>query len=343
MWPERIESVSQLDDLLSEPSEAATAALRDLPGDIVVLGVGGKMGPTLARMAARASALAGVRRRVFGVSRFSSPGLPARLASWGVEPIQADLLDRAVYDRLPDAPHVVYMAGMKFGTSGQASLTWAMNAHLPALVCERFPSSRIAAFSTGNVYALSPGTGRGSRESDPPGPIGEYAMSCLARERMFEHFSRTRGTPVALLRLNYATELRYGVLVDIAARVRAGRAVPLAMGYLNAIWQGDACAMSLQALAHASSPPLTLNLAGPDVLSVRAIAEELGDRLGMPAAFEGAEAPDALLSDARRAFGLFGPPRVSAGQMIAWIADWTRRGGATLGKPTHFEERTGRF
>lgn len=338
-----IESVSQLDDLLSEPSEATIAALGDLPGDLVILGVGGKMGPTLARMAKRASVLAGVDRRVFGVSRFSSPGLPAQLAAWGIEPIQADLLDRAVYDRLPDAPAVVYMAGMKFGTSGQEPLTWAMNAHLPALVCERYPSSRIAAFSTGNVYALSSSTGRGSSESDPPGPIGEYAMSCLARERIFQYFSETGGTPVALLRLNYATELRYGVLVDIAERVRSGRAVPLAMGYLNAIWQGDACAMSLQALAHASSPAFVINIAGPDVLSVRAIAAEFGTLLGMPVRFEGREAPDALLSDARRALGLFGPPRVSTRQLISWIADWTRRGGATLGKPTHFEERTGRF
>lgn len=339
----RIEDVAQLDEVLSEPSAAAIAALRELPGDIVVLGVGGKMGPTLARMARRASTAAGVERRVFGVSRFSEKGLPAQLAAWGIEPISADLLDRSAYEQLPDAANVVYMAGMKFGTSGQESLTWAMNAHMPALVCERYPSSRIVAFSTGNVYPLSPSTGRGSCESDPPGPIGEYAMSCLARERIFEHFSRTRGTRVALLRLNYATELRYGVLVDIAARVSSGRAVPLAMGYLNAIWQGDACAMSLQALAHAASPALVLNIAGPDVLSVRAVAEEFGRRMEMTARFDGTEATDALLSDARRAFDLFGPPRVSTDQMISWIADWTRCGGATLGKPTHFEERTGRF
>jgi nucleoside-diphosphate-sugar epimerase len=343
MKPERVESVAELDDLLSEPTEAAIAALRDLPGDIVVLGVGGKMGPTLARMAARASDQARVKRRVFGVSRFSSPGLPKQLESWGVEPVQADLLDRAVYARLPDAPNVVYMAGMKFGTSGQESLTWAMNTHIPALVCERYHGSRIAAFSTGNVYALSSSASRGSTESDPPGPIGEYAMSCLGRERMFEHFSRTRGTPVAILRLNYATELRYGVLVDIAERVRGGRAVSLTMGHLNAIWQGDANAMSLQALAHAASPPAILNIAGAEVLSVRALAQAFGERFGVPVRFDGTEAPDALLSDARKAFALLGTPRVSTGQMIAWIADWTRRGGATLGRPTHFEERAGKF
>jgi nucleoside-diphosphate-sugar epimerase len=343
MTPERVENVAALDDALSEPSDATVAALRALPGDIVILGVGGKMGPTLARMAARASTIAGVRRRVFGVSRFSSSGLPEQMEAWGVEPIQADLLNREAYDRLPDAPNVVYMAGMKFGTSGQEALTWAMNAHIPALVCERFPESRIAAFSTGNVYGLTPSASRGSSESDPPGPIGEYAMSCLGRERMFEHFSRTRGTPVAILRLNYATELRYGVLVDIAERVRAGRAVPLAMGHLNAIWQGDASAMSLQALAHAASPPVILNIAGPEVLSVRALAQAFGEQLGAPVQFEGVEAPDALLSDARKAFALFGMPRVGTAQMISWIADWTRRGGASLGRPTHFEERAGNF
>jgi nucleoside-diphosphate-sugar epimerase len=346
MWPAQIDSVAALDDLLSQPSEAAIAALRDLPGDIVILGVGGKMGPTLARMAKRALRLAGPghdTRRVFGVSRFSSSGLPDQLASWGIEPIAADLLDRAAYDRLPDAPNVVYMAGMKFGTSGQESLTWAINTHVPALVCERYPNSRIAAFSTGNVYALSPSSSRGSTETDAPNPIGEYAMSCLGRERIFEHHSRTRGTPVAILRLNYATELRYGVLVDIAARVHAQRPVPLAMGYLNAIWQGDASAMSLQALAHAASPPLVLNIAGPEVLSVRAVAADFAAQLGTRVTFEGTEAPDALLSDARRSSALLGDPRVSTPQLIAWIADWTRRGGESLGKPTHFEERAGRF
>jgi nucleoside-diphosphate-sugar epimerase len=343
MLPELIASVEQLDDLLSEPPEAATAALRALPGDIVVLGVGGKMGPTLARMAKRASNAGTASRRVFGVSRFSNPGLPKQLASWGVEPVQADLLDRTVYDSLPDAANVIFMAGMKFGTAGQQSRTWAMNAYVPALVCERYATSRIAVFSTGNVYGLSPGAGRGSAESETPSPIGEYAMSCLARERIFEHFSCTRGTKVVILRLNYATELRYGVLVDIAARVHAGDAVPMAMGHLNAIWQGDACAMSLQALALAAAPPVVLNIAGGEVLSVRRLAGQFGERLGRPARYEGVEAPDALLSDARRAIALFGPPRVSVDQMIAWIADWTRRGGVTLGKPTHFEERTGRF
>jgi nucleoside-diphosphate-sugar epimerase len=338
-----IADVTELEDLLSDPTEASVNVLRDIPGDIVVLGVGGKMGPTLARMAKRASLASGVDRRVFGVSRFSAPGLEARLQSWGVETVEADLLDRASYARLPDAPNVVYMAGMKFGATGQESLTWGMNVHIPALVSERYRDSRIVAFSTGNVYGLSPITAGGSKEHDALNPAGEYAITCLGRERMFEHFSRTSRLQVVLLRLNYATELRYGVLVDIAQRVHARQPVPLAMGYLNAIWQGDACAMSLAALAHTASPPVVLNIAGPDLLSVRTIAEDLGVRLDRPVVFDGIESGDALLSDGRRALELFGSPRVTPERMLTWIADWVARGGTTLGKPTHFEERSGRF
>jgi nucleoside-diphosphate-sugar epimerase len=235
------------------------------------------------------------------------------------------------------------MTGMKFGSTGQESLTWAMNCHLPALVAQRFRGSRIVAFSTGNVYGLTPAGLGGSREGDALNPVGEYAMSCLGRERIFEHFSRTLGIPTALLRLNYATEMRYGVLVDVARRVQEGVPVPLAMGYLNALWQGDANAMSLCAFAHVSSPPFVLNLAGPETLSVRRVAEEFGRLLGKEAAFEGSEAPDALLSNGQLGHRLFGYPRVSAGQMMAWVADWVRRGGPTLGKPTHFESREGRF
>ena len=301
------------------------------------------MGPTLARMAKRASVLAGVNRRVFGVSRFSSRDLPRQLQSWGIESVEADLLDPPSLASLPDAPNVVYMAGVKFGTTGQESLTWAMNAYLPALVCQRYSESRIAAFSTGNVYGLSPVGGGGSRETDPLNPVGEYAMSCVGRERMFEHFSRTFHLPVTLLRLNYATELRYGVLVDIAQGVHAGRAISLGMGYLNAIWQGDACAMSLQALAHTASPPFVINIAGPELLSVRTVAEAFGARFKKAVMFEGQEADDALLSDGRRSHELFGLPQVTADRLIGWIADWITRGGETWGKSTHFEDRAGRF
>ncbi len=338
-----IRDVAELEDLLSKPSEGTIRSLAVLKGDILVLGVGGKMGPTLARMARRASEAAGISRRVIGVARFSSLSLERQLNSWGIETIRCDLLDRNALAALPDAPNVVYMAGMKFGSTGQEALTWAMNSYLPAIVCEKFSKSRIAVFSTGNVYGLSSVAQAGSRETDSPNPIGEYAMSCLGRERIFEYFSRTLSAPVSIIRLNYATELRYGVLVDIAQRVFCGKPVALSMGYLNAIWQGDANAMSLQSLAHASSPSFVINVAGPELLSVRKIAHEFSDRFQKPVQFEGVEAPDALLSNSQKSLQLFGPPRVSLGQMLDWIADWTIRGGETLAKPTHFENRAGRF
>ncbi len=338
-----IRDIEELEERLSEPTEATVRSLTELDGDIVVLGVAGKMGPTLARMARRASESAEVKRRVIGVSRFSSPGLELQLREWGIETVRCDLLDRKSLAELPEAANVVYMAGMKFGSTGQESLTWAMNSYLPGLVGERYCKSRIAVFSTGNVYGLTPVSQGGSREGDPLNPMGDYAMSCLGRERIFEHFSRTNNIPTTILRLNYATELRYGVLVDIAQRVHAGEAVPLAMGYLNAIWQGDACDMSLQSLSHASVPPLVVNIAGPELLSVRVVAEAFAEKLGKSMRFEGVEASDALLSNAQRAYQLFGRPRVSAAQMTSWIADWVSRRGATLAKPTHFEERAGRF
>ncbi len=234
------------------------------------------------------------------------------------------------------------MAGMKFGATGQAALTWAENCLIPASVCRRYASSRIVAFSTGNVYPLMP-AGRGSREDDPAAPAGEYAMSCLGRERMFEYFSSRASTPVTLLRLNYACELRYGVLVDLARRVWVEEPVDVTTGSFNVIWQGDANAMSLAALTCATVPPHVLNVTGPEELSVRAVAEEFARRMARRVAFTGVEAGDALLSDASRAFALFGKPRVSAAQLIDWIADWTMRGGDTLGKATKFEVRDGRF
>jgi nucleoside-diphosphate-sugar epimerase len=342
-WPTSIADDTQLDELLSEPSAAAIDTMRQLDGDLIVLGVAGKMGPTLARMARRASDAAGVRRRVIGVARFSDPTHEAALQAHGVETIRCDLLDQAAVDRLPDAPLVVYMAGRKFGSTGLESLTWAMNAWLPAIVCRRYAGSRIAAFSTGNVYGLSPVGRGGSREEDAVAPVGEYAMSCLARERMFEHFSRTNGTPVSILRLNYATEMRYGLLVDLARKVAAGTPVELAMGHGNVIWQGDANAMSLVALRHASSPPYVVNIAGREELSVRSVCLALGARLGRDVQFTGAEAGDALLSNGSRGWTDLGSPQVDLSRLIDWTADWISRGGASLGKPTHFESRDGRF
>jgi nucleoside-diphosphate-sugar epimerase len=341
--PRSIADLAALDALLSDPPEYVVDTMRTLDGDVVVLGVAGKMGPTLARMARRASDLAGVRRRVIGVARFSAPEQEAALQAHGVETLRCDLLNNAEVDRLPDAANVVFMAGRKFGSTGLEALTWAMNCHVPALVCGRYAASRIVAFSTGNVYGLTRAGAGGSTEADAPRPVGEYAMSCLGRERIFEYFSSARGVRTTILRLNYASEMRYGVLVDLARRVAAGETIDVTMGYLNAIWQADANAMALASLAHATAPPLILNLAGPEELSVRGICEELARLLGRGVSFTGTEAPDALLSNGARAWSLFGRPRVDVAPVIAWTADCVARGGPTLDKPTHFESRDGRF
>lgn len=341
--PGPIRDVEHLEELLSEPTSRVIDTLGRLPGDLLVLGVAGKMGPTLARMAHRASEAAGVRRRIIGVSRFSSGNQESRLQAQGVETIRCDLLDLAQLDRLPDAANVAVMVGMKFGSTGQEALTWAMNSYLPGMICQKYRRSKIVAFSTGNVYGLTPVHLGGSLEDDPLQPLGDYAMSCLGRERMYEHFSRTLAIPLALLRLNYATELRYGVLVDLAQRVQAVQTIDLTMGHLNAIWQADANAMALAAFDHVSSPPFVVNVAGPELLSVRRVAQLLGRLLGKEVVITGSEAADAFLSNGQRGHRLFGYPRVATEQMIHWIADWVRRGGASLGKPTHFEVRNGKF
>ncbi len=341
--PARIGDEAHLEDLLSVPSAAAIETLRELPGDVVLLGVAGKMGPTLARMVRRAAEAAGTARRVIGVSRFSEAGPEAALQEHGVETIRCDLLDEAAVERLPDAPLVIYMAGRKFGSSGDESLTWAMNTWLPGVVARRYAGSRIAAFSTGNVYGLTRVGHGGSRETDLPSPVGEYAMSCLGRERIFEHASRSRQTPLALLRLNYATEMRYGLLVDLARRIAAGETIDLTMGHANVIWQGDANAMAIASLRHAASPPFVVNLAGPEELSVREVCRALGQRMGLDVTFTGEEAGDALLSNGQRGWDLLGAPTVPLARLLDWTADWVRAGGASLGKPTHFESRDGKF
>ena len=341
--PARIDDEAHLEDLLSVPSAAAIETLRELPGDVVLLGVAGKMGPTLARRVRRAAEAAGTARRVIGVSRFSEAGPEAALQEHGVETIRCDLLDEAAVERLPDAPLVIYMAGRKFGSSGDESLTWAMNTWLPGVVARRYAGSRIAAFSTGNVYGLTRVGHGGSRETDLPSPVGEYAMSCLGRERIFEHASRSRQTPLALLRLNYATEMRYGLLVDLARRIAAGETIDLTMGHANVIWQGDANAMAIASLRHAASPPFVVNLAGPEELSVREVCRALGQRMGLDVTFTGEEAGDALLSNGQRGWDLLGAPTVPLARLLDWTADWVRAGGASLGKPTHFESRDGKF
>jgi nucleoside-diphosphate-sugar epimerase len=341
--PQSIRDVSTLEELLSDPPDYVVDAMAHLDGDVLILGVAGKMGPTLAKMAQLASARAGIRRRILAAARFSDEAQQRALQSAGIETIRCDLLNERDVERLPDAANVVFMAGRKFGSTGNESMTWAMNTHVPSLVCRRFPESRIVAFSTGNVYGLTMVGGGGSTETDVPRPVGEYAMSCLGRERIFEHFSRTIGTRIVILRLNYAVEMRYGVLVDLARRIAARETIDVTMGYFNAIWQGDANAMALASLARAATPPLTLNIAGPEELSVRDVANQLAVLLDRPVSFCGHEAEDALLSNGSKAWSLFGRPRVGARQLIEWTADWVRRGAATLGKPTHFEARDGRF
>jgi len=338
-----IPSSDELDDLLSTPSPGTIEALGRLEGDLLVLGVGGKMGPTLARMAVRASQMAGVKRRVIGVARFSRPELPAWLKQHGVEPVPCDLMDTQQLARLPDAANVIVMTALKFGSTGRPGDTWAVNCWMPANICQRYPDSRIAAFSTGNVYPLSPIAHGGSLETDPLAPVGEYAASCVGRERLYDYFSRANGTKLSIVRLNYACELRYGVLVDLARQIQAGEPIDLTMGAVNVIWQGDANAMTLQSLAHAASPPFVVNVAGPETLSVRRICEHLGQLLGKPPVFSGSEGPDALLSNGSLGHQLFGYPRVSIGQLCEWIADWLQRGGELLGKPTKFQVRDGNF
>lgn len=338
-----ISSEIELEDRLSEPTAQVVETLRQFPGDILLLGVGGKMGPSLARMTKRASDLAGGRRRVIGVARFSDRRAEADLQGQGIETLRGDLLDEAFVASLPEAPHLIYLAGMKFGATGNESATWAMNCYLPSLICRRFPASRIVAFSTGNVYGLVPVDQGGSREQDAPRPVGEYAMSCLGRERMFEHFSHTQHTPVSLIRLNYACDLRYGVLVDLAWQIWRGAPIDLAMGYFNTIWQRDANAMTLCAMAHAASLPWIVNVTGPERLSVRETCERLAAKLERPVSFVGVEAETALLSDAARCMDTFGPPSMTATDLIDLVATWIQSGGRQLGKPTHFESRDGRF
>jgi nucleoside-diphosphate-sugar epimerase len=329
----------ELDDLLSQPRAETTAALEACPGDIIILGAGGKMGPTLARMAVRARA---DTRRVIAVSRWSSAAERA-LNDAGVETLRCDLLDPDAVERLPDAPNVIFMAGQKFGTAEAPAMTWATNTIVPAHCAHRYRDSRIVAFSTGNVYPLTPVELGGSREDDTPAPVGEYAASCLGRERVFEFYAQCHRTRVAICRLNYAIDLRYGVLVDIALKVYHDELVSVEMGYVNVIWQGDANRIALECLALASSPPFVVNVTGADILSVRELAEWFAERFGKHAQFVGTERTDALLSNTSRMRETFAAPEVSLDQMREWVAQWIDEGGPLLGKATRFEARDGRF
>lgn len=338
--PDRFESVEALEEFMTRPSVALSAELAKISGDIIVLGVAGKMGPTLARMAKRAAP----GKRVIGVARFSEKGVREALEKAGVEAMPADLLDRAALEKLPKAANVVFMAGRKFGAAGNVPLTWAMNVQVPAMVAEVFRASRIVAFSTGCVYPFVPVDSGGATEDTPPiPPPGDYATSCVGRERMFEYFSDQYKTPGRLFRLNYSIDMRYGVLHDIGRKVHEGETIDLSMGHANVIWQGDANDVALRCLAHATMPTSPINVTGPETFEVTKVAAEFGKLLGKTPKFSGTPAKTGWINNAARMVKEFGPPKVPLQKMIEWNADWLARDMATINKPTHYEVRDGQY
>ena len=337
--PTTIADIAALDELLCRPSQALIEDVKKVDGDIMVLGVAGKMGPTLAGLAKAAAP----GRRVIGVARFSEAGVKEWLHARGVETINCDLLDEAAVDALPRVPNIIFMAGRKFGAEGDLALTWAMNAHVPAIVAQAFRRSRIVAFSTGCVYPFVPVDGKGSDESMAPNPPGEYAQSCVGRERMFEFFSQEFDTPGRLFRLNYAIDMRYGVLYDIASKVWQGQPIDVRLGHVNFIWQGDASSQALRCLAHCETPTSPINVSGHDILAVRDLAAKFGTVFGREPVIVGQEEPTAWLTNTSQAVKLFGLPIVDTAQLIAWTADWVARAMPSLGKPTKYEVRDGRY
>lgn len=334
---------ADINAFLGRPCSGVLTTLRKLRGDVMILGAAGKMGATTASMLRQGFNQLGRNNRIFGVSRFSNPASRAELERAGAETIQCDLAHRDELTTLPDCPNILFLAGQKFGSSGAPDLTWAMNTIVPGYVAERFCHSRIVAFSTGCVYPFVPVSSGGSTETDELGPPGDYANSCVGRERIFTYFSKRNGTPVAINRLNYSIDLRYGVLVDIAQKVLARQPVDVSTGHVNIIWQGDAVARAIRLLDYADTSPFILNVTGPETLSVRAIAERFGELLERPVVITGKEQPTAWLSNAAKSIELFGPPSVSADQMIQLVADYLSGGGTVLGKPTCFQARSGRF
>ena len=338
-----ITTIEELEEQLSRPTAADVSTMATLDGDILILGAGGKMGPSLALLARRSVDAAHTVKRIIAVSRFADKELRSQLSDQGIETISCDLLEPGALAQLPDAKNVIFMAARKFGTTGSEHLTWAMNTFLPGLVAERYRDSRIVAFSTGNVYPLNKVRNGGAVESDAVDARGEYAQSALGRERMFEYGSHTWGTVVTILRLNYSVELRYGVLIDIAQSVLERRPIDLRMGFVNVIWQRDANSYCLRSIQYCDSPPFVLNITGPEILSVRDVAEEFGRWFGIQPIFTFDESDTAVLSNSAKAHELFGCPTVSARELMEWVADWVGSGKTLLNKPTHFATRDGKF
>tara|TARA_R110002020_G_scaffold184120_1_gene380984 strand:+ start:85043 stop:86080 length:1038 start_codon:yes stop_codon:yes gene_type:complete len=342
-FPTYFTDEEQLEEALSRPSTALVEMMRELDGDFILLGVAGKMGVSMAYMAKRACVVAGVNKRIIGVSRFSDHQQRVFLEKRGIEIFQGDLLDTIFIHSLPDVKNVIYLAGMKFGTDGNESFTWAMNAFLPGMVTEKFKKSRIVAFSTGCVYPLIGIGSGGSLEEDNPQPIGEYAQSCLGRERMFEYGSKKYKTPVILIRLNYAVEMRYGVLVDIAQKVLKEETIDITMGHANVIWQGDANDMILRSIQYCASPAQKLNISGAEIISVVKIAQQFGELMGKEVRFSGKEADSALLVNVSKSHSLLGTPKMDIDQIVKWTANWVGTKKRLLGKSTHFEVRDGKY
>lgn len=337
--------MTEIDKLYQQlllPSDDLISELAIIDGDILILGVGGKMGPDLARLAKNAIDKAGLKKKVIGVSRFSEHGLQQQLENKGIKTYKIDLLRDDQLQTLPDIKNVIYLAGTKFGTTGKEAFTWAMNSYLPGRVAEKYKDSRIVVFSTGNVYPLTSVSSGGATEEQLPQPIGEYAQSCLGRERVFQYFSSIFNTPMLIYRLNYANDVSYGVLLDIALAVKNKKPIDLSMGYANVIWQGEANERALRSLLHCNTPPKILNITGP-IVSVRDVAERFGKIFGNEPGFTSKEQDTALLSNANESFRLFGNPKISLNQMIEVIAGWIKQEGKTLNKPTHFQEREGQF
>ncbi|MDQ8005895.1 MAG: epimerase [Pedobacter sp.] len=338
-----MEDLVALERRLTTPSAALIEDIKKIRGDIVLLGIGGKMGPSMGKLLVDGIRLAGINKRVIGVSRFSDEKAKAELQANGIETISCDLLNDEELFALPDAKNVIYLAGNKFGTTGKESFTWAMNAYLPGRVAEKYKQANIVAFSSGNVLPFVPVTSGGVAEDTTPEPIGEYAQSCLGRERIFEYFAKKNQTPTLIYRLNYAVDFRYGVVLEIAKSVKAGKAIDLSTENVNVIWQGDANEIAIRSLLHCRTPAKILNVTGPEILSIRWIAQQFGVLFGIEPKFINEPVGTALLNNASESHRLFGYPKVTIREIIDITAAWLNAGGDEFGKATHFQERGGKF